>query len=218
MEKTTLFIVRHGVSEANLQERFGFCLDARLTPLGEEQARRVSAALEMRGVDTIVASTIPRAAATLQPLADALGLAIEPCAGLREIESGEWDGQKVADIRDRWPELYEKWCLATLTEPIPGGECIAQLAARVMDSLRRLTETHAGGRIAVATHAVPVRLVGCLLGGKALEELNTVPWADNASITTVEMVDGEWHLVRYGESDHLGDLRVVAPEETNQRK
>jgi 2,3-bisphosphoglycerate-dependent phosphoglycerate mutase len=65
-----LYLVRHG--QATGQEP-----DAPLTPIGEQQALRLADGFDARGVRRIVSSPFLRARASVAPLAERLGLAVE---------------------------------------------------------------------------------------------------------------------------------------------
>src|ERR1700749_2937489 len=64
-----------------------------LTATGEQQAADLAIALKHSGIDEIWASTMVRSQETAAPLADELGLSIQPFqAGLNEIDAGIFEG------------------------------------------------------------------------------------------------------------------------------
>ena len=64
-----------------------------LTATGEQQASDLAIALKHSGIDEIWASTMVRSQETAAPLADELGLSIQPLqAGLNEIDAGIFEG------------------------------------------------------------------------------------------------------------------------------
>ena len=64
-----------------------------LTATGEQQAADLAIALKHSGIDEIWASTMVRSQETAAPLADELGLTIQPFqAGLNEIDAGIFEG------------------------------------------------------------------------------------------------------------------------------
>jgi broad specificity phosphatase PhoE len=67
-----------------------------LTPAGEQQASDLALALKTSGIDEIWASTMIRSQETAAPLAQELGLTIEPLqSGLNEIDAGIFEGAPV---------------------------------------------------------------------------------------------------------------------------
>jgi broad specificity phosphatase PhoE len=67
-----------------------------LTSTGEQQASDLALALKYSGIDEIWASTMIRSQETATPLAQELGLTIEPVqAGLNEIDAGVFEGAPV---------------------------------------------------------------------------------------------------------------------------
>lgn len=69
-----LYFVRHGQSQANVDEIRAGRLDSPLTALGRQQAKQVGAAAKSLGIDYIVSSPLQRARDTAMIIADTIGL------------------------------------------------------------------------------------------------------------------------------------------------
>jgi broad specificity phosphatase PhoE len=86
--------------------------------------------------------------------AEALGLAAEEDAGLRDLDYGRWAGQRIADVGREQPEDLAQW----LGDPGfdgHGGESIAALLARAGAWLDQQSAMR--GRTVAITHASVVR-------------------------------------------------------------
>lgn len=155
---TTFLLVRHGHTDANggpAGMRLSGWTDTPLSSRGEEDARRVAAALQREHeVVALYSSPLRRALHTAAPIAEVLGLTLQVEDGLREIFCGEVDGESVAHVQARYAEfwtrnLQERW------EDFrwPGGESYREFRARCLWTLRRLAGRHPGDRVIVVTHA-----------------------------------------------------------------
>ncbi len=103
-----MLLLRHGQSEFNLAftqtRRDPGIPDPVLTPLGHQQAQAAAAALAGQGITRILASPYTRALQTAQPVADALGLAIQIHPTVRERYAFTCDiGSPVSRLAESWP-------------------------------------------------------------------------------------------------------------------
>lgn len=117
-----LFLIRHGETRQHREKIFLGQTDVPLSDRGREQA--AEAAAELIGLDLsagrIYASDLSRAAETAEIIRknlarndntrgndrDKVRVILEP--RLREMALGEWDGRFISEIRERYPEEYEK--------------------------------------------------------------------------------------------------------------
>src|SRR5262249_44359704 len=117
-----IVLIRHGQTEWSAAGRHTSRTDLPLTPAGEEQARRVGAALAGRAFVAVLSSPRQRALRT----ADLAGLAVTRVDDdLVEWDYGEYEGVTSAQIRktDADWDLWRDGC--------PGGETPGQVQARV---------------------------------------------------------------------------------------
>jgi broad specificity phosphatase PhoE len=140
----TIYYMRHGETDWNVQGRLQGGIDTPLNELGLTQAAhagRVLAGLFARqGLDAsnlaFVASPLQRARRTMDLVRAELKL---PPGGyalddrLREIGYGHWEGSTLAQARASHPELYasrerDKWGALP-----PGGESYASVQLRMRD-------------------------------------------------------------------------------------
>jgi probable phosphoglycerate mutase len=142
----TLYIARHGQTEANVQRRFqGWSRDTPLTPLGLQQAANVGTILrrELGAAPPIrmIASPLPRARLTMEIVRDRLGLPLDGFDTdnrIKEIHLGTWDGLTDAEARAQSPMRFDARVADKWNVRVPGGENYAEVAARVTDWVREL--------------------------------------------------------------------------------
>jgi broad specificity phosphatase PhoE len=174
---TTLYLVRHGESEANAAAVFAGQTDSPLTAKGREQANVVARALRPVHFDRIVASTLSRTTDTGAEIAAGRGIPVETYADLREIDLGAAAGKPFDELKglpSYTSDGFTQW---------PGGESLDQVVARAMGVIDRLVAESPGKTICIVGHGGVTRiLVSGFMG--VLPKLIRVP-ATNTNITIV---------------------------------
>lgn len=135
-----IYFVRHGQTDYNAARRVQGTIDVPINAHGRMQAKRNGGVLnELIGDKSqfdFVASPLLRARQTMEILRAGMGLDAESYrtdARLREVDFGAWAGMTMTEIAGRDPINYARrredpWNVAP-----PGGECLRDLFARVMD-------------------------------------------------------------------------------------
>lgn len=209
---TTLIFVRHGQSESNLAKVFTGQVDTLLTPLGHKQAENTARFLKDYPISHIYASDLTRVMQTAEPTARMHGLEITPDRQLREIFAGEWEGRPYAELRERYPESYRVWLEDVGRARPDGGESIVELASRIYAEVDRLLALHRGECIALFSHAMPARALGCRWFGVPPEAMAQIKGCANASVSVVEYEDdGTFRVIHYGYDEHQGENVTVLP-------
>lgn len=157
-----LLLLRHGQSSWNAEGRWQGWADPPLSPFGEAQARAAAGRLADAGLTAVVSSDLERALRTAAVVAEHLDLPmLPPEPDLRERDIGDWSGLTTTEIEQGWPGWLTAWRAGELERP-PSGESRAQIAARVMAVLQRLSQ--GDGSVLVVTHGGVIHLVQEHLG------------------------------------------------------
>ena len=210
--KTTLLIVRHGESLGNRDERFLGHTDLGLSELGHRQAAALAEALRDRHIDVVYSSDLCRAQQTVTPTARAHGLDVIPTEKLREIYAGEWENRLFDDLFVYWPQERFLWKNDIGRACPPGGESVADLYARANAAFDEIAAREEGRTVLIGTHATPVRALTARLLGSGVLGMADVPWAPNASITTVIYENGTPRLEGRADATHLAELQNEPPK------
>jgi probable phosphoglycerate mutase len=167
VERTTVFLIRHGVTDAVGRHLVSRTPGIHLNTDGRAQAARVRDRLASHRLDAIYSSPIERALETAEPLADDQSLPITIVAGLIEVDFGEWTGMSFDDLsaRNDWRRFND----ARATATVPGGECAADVQRRVIAALADLHRLHRGGSIAAVSHADVIRSAVLHIAGTSLD-------------------------------------------------
>lgn len=212
---TTLVIVRHGQSTANLNKKFaGQRYDAELSELGHEQAKLTAEYIaENYSADKIYASDLKRAYSTAEHIAGRLGISeIHKTPGIREIYAGKWEGMEFSAIEAQFPKAYDEWKHNIGAAHCTDGETVAEMFERVTRTILDIAENNSGKTVLLATHATPIRAMECMFRGLGAEEMKNFRWVTNASVTVAEYENGKFRIVSVSEDGHLGGAKSSLPK------
>lgn len=211
---TTLLLVRHGQSCANEADRFVGQTDSPLSKLGIIQAQKTAEYIAANYVvDKVYASDLSRAFQTGKATADKFGLEVIPEKDLREIFAGEWEDLSLEELFACGGEAFKVWESNIGRAVCPSGESIAAVQERAARAIDRIIGGNEGKTIVIASHATVIRSLQCLYEGKNLDEMKTVPWVTNASVTVVRCEKGKKILVTVGAAEHLQGMLTGGPLE-----
>ena len=202
MTSTRLCIVRHAETDWNAQKRIQGQIDIPLNAAGRAQARATAAGVAGRRFDAVYSSDLGRALETVQPIAAALGLAPRTAPGLRERHYGRMQGLTGAEARERFADLHAAYAARDPYHDLGGGETLTEFARRVAASLQSLVAAHPGGTLLAVSHGGVLDVAYRLATGRDLSAPRdfTMP---NAGLNWLEYRERAWHLVSWGEQDHL---------------
>ena len=207
---TRLYFIRHGESVSNLITQFAGSLDMPLTERGRAQATATADFLKDIPFSCVYASDLGRAYDTGAAVADSHGIPIHPTAQLREIFAGEWEGKTYSQLEEEFADSYGVWRRQIGLAQCPNGESVARLQERIRTCVEEIVRRHPNETVCIATHATPIRVMECVWTQTALENMHTIPWVSNASVTIAEYDEnGVGRLVERDLHQHLGDLHTV---------
>lgn len=168
--RLTLHLLRHGSVAPETPWRFLGQRDLPLSPEGLAQAAAWRAPLKDLPFSRILCSDLTRCRGTAAELLRGSGRDAEATPVLREIDLGEWDGLSKAEVRARYPGLYEQRGADMAGFRPPAGESFQDLRERVLSALLPLLDT-ASGHVLVITHAGVIRVLLCHCLGMPLDNL-----------------------------------------------
>jgi len=161
----TLYVVRHGETEWNADQRFQGHSDVPLNERGRQQAEAIGERLANVEMHAIYASDLSRAWDTATAIA--AHHEIEPISetNLREGSFGQWEGLTYAEIQKRDPEAVEAWHDDIGTFSPPEGETIHQLYDRVAAAYEQIAAQHQDQNIVLVAHGGSLQMLICQLLG-----------------------------------------------------
>ena len=183
MRMTTIYLVRHGSTEWNETKRAQGLADIGLSEEGRRQAKAAAEKLADLHIDAVFASDLERAVDTAQAIAAPRGLEVQTDPAFREIDQGEWTGLPIAEIEERWPDL---WGGARHYTRRPGGEAPHEVSARALEGLRRIVEAYPEGTVVVVSHGGPLRWLSAAAMGWDERESARLRGVSNGGILSLE--------------------------------
>ena len=130
----SVFFVRHGESQWNVEDKICGVTDSPLTEKGHQQAIETGKAILAAGIhaDRILCSPLRRAAATAQHISEMTGLPFREEPRLIEQAFGIWEGSSPRNSR----EFFQ--AKQNFIDSFAGGESMFRVAQRIYNLLDEL--------------------------------------------------------------------------------
>lgn len=200
-----LLLARHGQSVSNAIRRFQGAQDVALSPLGMRQAEALGQAVSRRAIAHVYVSPFERARHTAEIALAGLGLPLTVVDDLRELSLGEWEGCTVEEIRTRPGDPYARWVRDPVQCPPPGGEPLADVQARVLRAVERITAAHPNGDdVLIVSHGGVISALLAHCFGLPLSSIWRIAVA-NCSLSEIAPP----RVVSVNETGHLRDIDVA---------
>ncbi|HEX3150232.1 MAG TPA: histidine phosphatase family protein [Gemmataceae bacterium] len=203
--QTTLYLIRHAATPANLQKPAklqGCGIDTDLAPIGIRQATATRDFLALQPIEFIYSSPLKRALQTARIIAEPHGLAPVGVPELTECDVGVWEGRSWEEIKQAEPEEYARYHSDPALHGYRGGENFRQVHDRATHAIDEILARHEGATIAVVSHHVVNRtyLAGVLGLGPARARAVSL---DNCGISVLRRRHGKTTVAMLNTSFHL---------------
>jgi broad specificity phosphatase PhoE len=190
---TRVYLVRHGSVVGAETRRFIGHLDVPLSPLGERQVAALAGRLRDARIEAVYSSDLARARESARILGAPHRLTAQERPALREFAMGRWEGLTGEEIRALDADAYAIWMADVAGYQFPGGENLAQLAARAWPAFEAIVAAHAGGAVAVVAHGGTNRMILCRALGVAPDRILALG-QDYAALSILEWSGARWRL------------------------
>jgi len=154
---STFYLIRHASNDLVGHSIAGRKPGVHLNERGQDEAQRLARALEGSGIKRVFSSPLERALETAQPLAQALGVAVETLEAIKEIDFAGWTGRAFADLKQ--DPAWQQWNSFRIGARVPNGETILEVQARMVGAVRQLWEKFPNDKIAIVSHGDPLRTI-----------------------------------------------------------
>ncbi len=202
---TRIYLVRHGETEWNREQRMQGHLDSTLSALGHAQAAAVANALHDLAPDYLYCSDLGRARQTAQAIAARCALTVREDSRLRERHYGQLQGLRWSEVQALHPVSAERMHGRDAQFAPDGGESLQQFHDRVVPAIEQIADLHRGSSVAIVTHGGVVGLMYRHVLSMSLEAPRDYALA-NASINRFRRVAGQWQIEAWGDTSHLTDF------------
>jgi broad specificity phosphatase PhoE len=156
--KTTVFLVRHGVTDWHREKKVLGHRDLPMNADGAAQAETAAAALAPLAIVDVISSPLIRASQSAEIIAKRFGMEVARDPRLTDFRVGKWEGMAYDEI-ERSPE-YQRFLADPMSERIPGGENLADVKRRAVAAVEQaLEDSPPGDGIVMVTHAGVIRVL-----------------------------------------------------------
>ena len=163
LTERNLFLIRHGQSTYNLENRFTGWKDVDLTELGRSQAIEAGNILNGINFDSCFTSNLKRAQNTLDLILGQMNHSpdIQRDEALNERDYGDLIGQNKAEAAEKFGKEQVQIWRRSFDVPPPGGESLKMTADRTLPYYRDTIypEVLSGKNIAISAHGNSIRAI-----------------------------------------------------------
>lgn len=135
--KKKILLVRHGTTEYNEADRLQGRIDNPLNGKGRDEAERLARRLQNEPIDAFFSSPLKRAMETAAIINRSHGRPLTVVPEFSEIDLGDWEGQSYSRVRERFPEIHQRW-ISDPAFPAPGGESFNSVCARAETGMEKV--------------------------------------------------------------------------------
>ncbi len=190
MTKLTLYFVRHGETQYNIEKRMqGFC-DSPLTDKGIQQAKAVGAGLASIDFKAVYASESQRVLDTAKFALGERDLSVSTDARLKEMNFGVLESLLEEEIISEHGNILERiFSMSDIDFRVPKGESFTDLLTRTKAAVEEIIAKHrdTGGNILLFSHGVTI---GYFI--MSVAKLETFPHHDNCCVSVVSYENGKF--------------------------
>ncbi|WP_304179790.1 histidine phosphatase family protein [Leptotrichia trevisanii] len=205
-EKLKLYIVRHGQTEWNVQEKFQGQLNSPLTEEGKVKIRKTATELADIEFEAVYTSKLGRTVGTAEIILESNNiekrkndnekLKLQKLSELNEIYFGEWQGMTFAEIFVKFPEeahnyFYDvkNYCAGNVK-----GEELQDGLKRFLRGLNKIVEENNSGNVLVVTHGAVLELFFNYIENKEANDLDERKLIGNGAYKVFTYENGKYFI------------------------
>lgn len=196
-----LYITRHGKTQWNTVQRLQGWQDSPLTEEGIRRAKKLSERLKSIDFDKIYSSPQKRALDTAKIL-NTQDLDIITLDGLKELSLGKWEGMKLQEVEEHYPEEFYLYFNQPDSYVSLGGESFHELFVRVKKSLKEIISKE-DENVLIVSHGVTIKAIIAILKKMDIREFVKIKVYTGTSLTIFEIDDEKIQCLLEGDDSHL---------------
>ena len=209
----TIYLVRHGETQGNIDDKAQGHLNVPLTETGCLQAKAVAERLSDVEFDAVYSSDLKRALDTAKAITSQRAeLQIQTRSQLREYHFGDYEDTPWEEVGNAAPELYQRWknLNTRIDIKFPGGESMLDAWGRVGEFVSEILARHRQGSetILVVGHGGSLQsLFGHLLNLRPANQWGFL--FNNTSVTVLKehlYTPNTWRTTLFNDTSHLNGI------------
>lgn len=185
--KMKLYLVRHGETDWNIENKIQGQTDIALNDKGRQQAEEFAAKIADKNyqIERIYTSSKIRARETACIIGSALGIEPRVLPGIEEICLGKWEGYTWKQVRELFEKDYQVWHNNRRYQSPPSGESYQQLLDRLLPALDGIVKKDEGN-VLVVTHSAVIMTLLSYIYDTPFEDMARNYKTGNAGIVEID--------------------------------
>lgn len=149
-----LYLIRHGQTTGDIEDRFGGDYDDHLTDEGKAQSKQLAEKLKNKNIEIIFSSPRIRAQETAKIVADMFNISIQTVENIRERNAyGILTGMIKSEAKVKYPKEFEE--VKSYKNTTTGAEEYEHFKKRILSAFDKITSEN-NSTIAIITHGGPI--------------------------------------------------------------
>ena len=195
---TKIYLVRHGVTPANKENRFAGRTDEQLHPEGVEQIQQVGIRLHEKDIGGIFCGPLPRTVQSAEILKDMLHVPLSVVDEVNEIKIPHWDGLTKDEIRQQHGGEYPTWRAEPQTFELPGCETIKEVQERAVLAIKSIAASHPGENLLLVSHLIVLRSLVLYYRDMDIRDFRSIKIDNGAILCLSEAADVQVKIEELG--------------------
>ncbi|MBN8191909.1 histidine phosphatase family protein [Bacillus sp. NTK074B] len=197
-----IYLVRHGETEWNKENRLQGWQDSPLTERGVNNALLLGARLKSIVFSKVFSSPTQRALNTAKLISSDEIVVIED---LKEISFGGWEGKTQGEIeKDSYQEYFNFWSNPHEYNHVPHqGESIRDFMLRTKQAMKSIVDSTQNGNILIVTHGATIKAIMSYFWEIPLEKFWEPPIIQGASLSLIKWDGKVFHKELLGDTAHM---------------
>ncbi len=199
-----LYLIRHGETDWNIEQRCQGFSDIPLNEKGRQQAEAIARNLSGTEIGAIYSSTLSRAHGTALIIAKYHDAPVQTTHALRELNQGDFEGLALKELFGNHADFLAEWLRNPADLRVPGGESLREVQARAWAKCEEIINKHSDGNIVIVGHNLCNLTILCKIMKMDLSDFRRIH-LDVASINIIEF-GGRWPhpvVIRLNDTSHL---------------
>ncbi len=173
INRTRLYIARHGQVANHHEYRYNGHNDVDITDLGTEQMNKLAEFID-EPITAVYSSDLIRSRKGGSIIADSQSIPHHPKKELRELSLGRWEGLTREEAHAKYPEEAHIQFMDLATERLKGGESFIDLQKRIIPEVENIIEFHRGETVFLLLHGLVNRVILCHVMGLDIKNFFTI--------------------------------------------
>ena len=178
-----IYLIRHGLTRANLENRFAGRSAEPLCAEGRRQLDELGRGIIPIGLELIFSSPLPRTVQSANIVGRLCGVDVEICPELDEIYIPHWDGLTKDEIRTKYGRQYPTWLQNPVGFQVDGCENLADVQQRAVALARQIKHDFLNKNILLVTHLIVGRCLVLHDLGMELDHFRSIKIANGQLVS-----------------------------------